>query len=295
MNISDLNQYAYNFLAALVIAIAALVLSMLARRLINALLAERSPSWKDFLANVFQISVLLGGLALIVQITGMVSAAILLTILTLFTAGASLSASNLISDALATLRILSLGYYHVGDLVTVAGDIHGQVISINAFSTILKTRLRDKVIINNSTIIGEIIQVHTGYVGHELRIYVPVGSDHNREEVMEWLLEVGRAYPHRLAGPDFEPQVFHEHAPECENYTLTVYVEDQFEIRHHYTALSVAAGNKLNAHGVELGEPDYMQNEISGTLKIEEIGGSIHLQMLKGNLTVLRPGATEQR
>lgn len=263
------DNYAVRLLLAFMILLIAVLLAVAVQRIINGFLRQRAPTWGTFLINVLQTLLILGGLAAIVQVTGVVSAAVLLTILTLFTAGASLSASKLISDALATIRILSLGYYRVGDLVTVAGGTSGLVTNINAFCTVLKTRNRDKVIVNNSAVIGENVYVHTGYRGHELAVAVPIRLPHNRQQVIQWLLEVAADYPQRLIGTEFDPKVYHEFGATSENYTLILYVQDGFENRHHATAISLAIAEKLSANGLEIGvNIKGGPTEIKGSLRI---------------------------
>lgn len=264
----DLSSQTDNILNALLIAVGAFASSIILRAVIQSIVGRIAPTWREVAGSIGQIAALLAGLALIIELTGMISAAVLLTVLTLFTAGASLSASNLIGDALATLQILFIGYYHTGDLVTVADGIHGQVVQINSFSTVLRTLTRDKVIISNSAVIGETIHVHTGYAGHEVLVHIPVCSDHDRKEVVRLLSEVGDSYIHGLTDPEYRVKVFHTYGSSSENYTLAAYVADEFDTRHHAAALSIAAGNLLNAHGISVGETNDNRNELSGTIQI---------------------------
>lgn len=263
----DLSTQADNILNAVLIAVGTFALSVIVRSIVQAIVGRYAPTWREVAGTIGQAGVLLAGLALVIERTGVISAAVLLTVLTLFTAGASLSASNLIGDTLATLQILFIGYYRAGDLVTIAGGVHGKVLQINAFSTVLRTLTRDKVILSNSAVINETIQVHTGYIGHEVLVHVPVCSDHDRNEVVRLLIEVGETYAERMVGSEFAPKVFHTYGSSSENYTLAVYVADEFDTRHHYATLSIAAGNILNTHGIAVGETNDNRNEISGSIR----------------------------
>lgn len=265
---SDLALQSDNLIYAILIAVGTFAFSIIGRSLAQSIVGRYSPTWREMAGSIVQIGLLLGGLALLIELTGVISAAVLLTVLTLFTAGASLSASNLIGDTLATLQILFVGYYHTGDLVTIAGGVHGQVVQINAFSTVLRTLTRDRVILSNSAVISDTIEVHTGYVGHEVLVHVPVCSEHDRKEVVRLLLDVGNSYKHGMEGEEYTPQVFHTYGSSSENYTLAVYVPDEFDTRYHTTALSIAAGNILNAHHVSVGETNDNRNEISGSLEV---------------------------
>ena len=257
-----------NFIEAVVIAVLAIVASFVVRWLIRYLLKWLAPTWGGYLSNAAQIAILLYGLFLIINVTGVIAASVLLTMVTLFTAGASLSASSLINDGLATIRILTLGYYRVDDFVTLLGDVHGQVIEINAFSTFVRTREHDMLIVSNSDVVDDIIQVHTGFTGTELAVHIPVCCEHDRGQVMGLLTEVGENYAERLTDDEFGVKVFHQFASSSENYTLVVYVENSFQHRRQYTDLSIAAGNKLNAHGIDVGETNDNRNELSGTITL---------------------------
>ena len=81
-------------------------------------------------------------------------------------------------------------------------------------------------------------------------------------------MEVADGYPDRLTGQGFEPKVFHKYASSSENYTVVVYVKNSFSLRKHYTSLSIAAGNKLNSHGVAVGETNDNRNELSGSISL---------------------------
>lgn len=261
-------EFLVNFIEALIIAVLAVLLSFVVRWLIRVLLRWLAPTWGSYLSNTAQIAVLLYGLFLIVNVTGVIAASVLLTIITLFTAGAALSASSLINDGLATIRILTLGYYKVGDFVSLVGDVHGQVIEINAFSTFVRTREHDMLIVSNSDVVDDIIQVHTGFEGTEISVHVPVCVDHDRAQVVQLLREVANDYEERLIGEGFDTKVFHEFGSSSENYTIVVYVENSFALRRHYTNLSIRAGNKLNEYDIAVGETNDNRNELSGALTL---------------------------
>lgn len=261
-------EFLVNFVEALIIAVLAVLLSFVVRWLIRVLLKWLAPTWGSYLSNAAQIAIILYGLFLIVNVTGVIAASVLLTIITLFTAGAALSASSLINDGLATIRILTLGYYKVDDFVSLVGDVHGQVIEINAFSTFVRTREHDMLIVSNSDVVDDIIQVHTGFEGTEISVHVPVCVDHDRGQVVELLSEVADDYEERLTGEGFEPKILHEFGSSSENYSIIVYVKNSFALRKHYTDLSIEAGNKLNAHGIAVGETNDNRNELSGSITL---------------------------
>lgn len=265
---TQIPPFLVNVIEAIVIAVMAVVLSFVVRWIIRGLLKWSAPTWASYLSNAGQIAVILYGLFLIINVTGVIAASVLLTIVTLFTAGAALSASSLINDGLATIRILTLGYYKVGDFVSLVGDVHGQVIEINAFSTMVRTRAHDKLIVSNSDVVDDIIQVHTGFEGTEIAVHVPVCSDHDRHQVVKLLTEVAEDYPDRLTGDGFDTKILHAFGSSSENYTIIVYVENSFKLRKHNTELSIAAGNKLNAHGIAVGETNDNRNEVSGSLTL---------------------------
>ena len=116
-------------------------------------------------------------------------------------------------DLIATTKLLTFGYYKVNDTVTL--DSHtGKVVEITAFSTILETLSRDRVIVGNKEIVDKIIMNHTAVKGYTVLVTIPVRDAPNREQTLHLLLDVAQRCPDRLTGAEFAPDVLFEVTPD---------------------------------------------------------------------------------
>ena len=246
-----------NILFAAALAIIVLALSLVIRKVIYSLLFRLSPTYSSAIAGIAQLTILFGGIGLIIYTTG-VEAAIFLTIITIVGAGASLSLDSSIGDLVSTVKLLLYNYYRVGDYISV-GKIQGIVEEITAFNTIIRTLKRDKVILNNSEVLAATLTVHNGFPELKLDVHVPVRSNHCRQQVLTLLLDIMKNYEQRLSAADangeelWTYQIFHK-ITTCDIYTMSMYVEGVYS-QPHYTLLSIAAAEKLNALGIDIGEP----------------------------------------
>lgn len=227
-----------------------LIVAIRARHLTHRWLRPRMPTWAGFLSNVVQILVLLAGLALIVYVAG-INTAVILTVVAIFTAGISLALDGSVRDLIATTKLLTFGYYKVGDTVTLAGHT-GKVAEITAFSTILETGIRDKVIIGNKEIVDAIILNHTAVHGRTIQVSIPVRGAHNRQQVMEILQDLAQHCPDRLPGPEFTPHIFYELMPDYEKYAISVVIPNQVIPNYVITSLALEAANRLQEKGIQV-------------------------------------------
>jgi len=218
------------------------------RRATHTLLLQRAPTWASFLSNVVQLLVLLAGLNLIVYVAGL-NTAVILTVIAIFTAGISLALDGSVRDLIATVKLLTFGYYKVGDVVTLTGNT-GKVTEITAFSTILETGIRDKVIIGNKEIVDTIILNHSAVQGHTTQVTIPIRGGHNRNQVMEILQEVAQQYPDQL--PEFPSNVFYELLPDYEKYTMVLVIPNQVNPNRAITTLALAAATRLQESGIQV-------------------------------------------
>ncbi|MFN8495718.1 MAG: mechanosensitive ion channel [Caldilineaceae bacterium] len=238
---------------ALIVSLLLAVTVFLAIRLRQAtqrLFLKRAPTWAGFLSNVVQLLVLLAGLSLIVYVAGL-NTAVILTVVAIFTAGISLALDGSVRDLIATTKLLTFGYYKVGDIVTLTGHT-GKVAEITAFSTILETGIRDKVIIGNKEIVDTIILNHTAVPGRTIQVMIPIRGAHNRAFVMESLQEIAQHYPDRLPGPEFAPNVFYELQPDHEKYTISLVIPNQVIPNRAITTLALAAAARLQENGIQV-------------------------------------------
>jgi small conductance mechanosensitive channel len=238
-------------LAVIGLIVTTTVLAIRLRKMTYRLLHQRAPTWAGFVSNVVQILVLLIGLGLIIYIAG-INTAVILTVVAIFTAGLSLALDGSVRDLIATIKLLTFGYYKVGDMVTLDGHT-GKVVEITAFSTILETLSRDKVIIGNKEIVDKIIMNHTAVKGRGVLVNIPVRATPDRAQVMRLLLEVAQRCPDRLANPEFAPAVLYEVTPDYEKYSLTLVIPNEGNPGRVATWLSLEAANCLQENGIQLG------------------------------------------
>jgi small conductance mechanosensitive channel len=196
------------FLTAIIaisMAIGGYFVSMLAVRIVKPI-AHRflEPGLANFVASLARAAVLLLTLKLIIDQTG--AAGVLVILVTAITGAFALGSERIASDVVAGINLFLLRYYRVGDLVTI-GSHHGKVIYISLTHTSLSNRDRDKFIIPNSEVLGQVIVNHTGIPGARLKANILIEGEHDRDEVMAHLMEVASAFEPQLRGPGDAPSV----------------------------------------------------------------------------------------
>jgi small conductance mechanosensitive channel len=178
---------------------------MLAVRLVKPI-AERflEPSVANFVASLTRAAVLLFTLKLIIDQTG--AAGVLVILVTAITGAFALGSERIASDVVAGINLYLLRYYRAGDLVTI-GDHHGVILYVSLTHTSLSNSDRDKIIIPNSEVLGQVIVNHTGIPGARLTASIDIIGEHNRDEIMNVLLESARSFEPQLRGPRDAPSV----------------------------------------------------------------------------------------
>jgi small-conductance mechanosensitive channel len=147
------------FLALILVGIG-LLLVTLARGLVALLLRRFAPGWVEWVTIVIQLALLGGQMLLVAEWVAPRSDVIWQMILGLTLIAAAIVPGNLISDGVAFLRIRGLGYYRVGDWVTIDEEHTGRITAIHPLSTMIRTQERDRVRISNSKVIGMSIVLH---------------------------------------------------------------------------------------------------------------------------------------
>ncbi len=144
----------YPIVIALAVIALAFVLVSIMRRAVTLLLGPIAPHWIDRVTILLQAAVLVGELALIVNFIKPGLSVLWPASLLLALVAAALLPGNPISDSVAFLRIRGLGYYRVGDRVTIAGDKYGCVVAIRPLSTLLQMPTQACVSLSNSTVVN---------------------------------------------------------------------------------------------------------------------------------------------
>jgi len=101
--------------------------------------------------------------------------------------GVGLATQGVLSNVVAGLTIIFTKPFRVGEYIEMAG-VHGQVVTIELFSTVLVHADRCRVVIPNRKIVGEILHNH-GMI-RQLDLSVGVGYQSNIKEVLALVREI---------------------------------------------------------------------------------------------------------
>ena len=101
--------------------------------------------------------------------------------------GIGLATQGVLSNVVAGLTIIFTKPFRVGEYIELAG-VHGQVVTIELFSTVLIHADRCRVVIPNRKIVGEILHNHG--VVRQLDLSVGVGYQTNIKEVLALVREI---------------------------------------------------------------------------------------------------------
>jgi small conductance mechanosensitive channel len=253
MNVAVLTELFVDGLIALLLGVVGYFASTLVARIVR-LLAQRffDAGMADFLAGLARIVTLLLVLKLIVDQTG--AAGVLVVLITALTGAFALGSERIAGDMVAGINLFFLRYYNVRDLVTI-GEHHGRIGAISLTHTSLDTDDRDRIIIPNSEILGTVIVNHTAVPGARLRAAIQIEGDHDRETVMQTLLDAAKTFEPQLRGPKDAPSVilqsteYTEQGSLISTYVARVYAPEESYGCNHQLLLHVRRA--LEAHSVQ--------------------------------------------
>lgn len=250
-------DWASGYLLDTLIVVVTLALSMLIsgfiRRGVFALLHRFKPSIAGAVSNLTGIVTIIGGVSGVLWYLE-IDPTVILAIVALATAAASLSLDGSFRDMIGTAKILSMGYYGVGDSV-VLGDFSGSVREIGAFSTLVVLEDGGLLRMGNGTIAeNTIINLSQDRNGVEIQVRFPIWDSHNRALVVSSLKQVAGDYAGGGLITD-EVEVYHAFVEGVgEVYLLTVIVKDYRDQRKVKSDLSIAGLNALEALSLPVGE-----------------------------------------
>lgn len=112
--------------------------------------------------------------------------------------GIGLAMQGVLSNLVAGLTIIFVKNFRVGDYIEIAG-VHGQVDTIDLFSTSLIHRDRSRVVVPNRKIVGEIIHNYGKFRQANLSVGVAYDTDLNR--ALEVISRVLDANPRVMKNP----------------------------------------------------------------------------------------------
>jgi small conductance mechanosensitive channel len=113
--------------------------------------------------------------------------------------GVTIALQGVLSNVVAGLTIIFTKPFRVGQYIAIVG-VHGEVSTIELFSTTLVHADQSRVIIPNRKIVGEILHNYGAVRQLHLEVSVPYGTDVGRAVAMA--SEVVRANPRVLRQPD---------------------------------------------------------------------------------------------
>jgi small conductance mechanosensitive channel len=172
-------DYGFRILGAAVILVAGLLVARWVGNLLLAQLNKRDidPPVRTLLARIVRLIVIALTLVIVVQKLG-VEVMPLVAGLGVAGVGAGLAMQGVLSNVVAGLTIIFTKPFRVGEYIEIAG-VHGQVDSIELFSTTLIHLDLSRVVIPNRKIVGEILHNYAKIRQLDLTLGVSYQSDVN--------------------------------------------------------------------------------------------------------------------
>jgi small conductance mechanosensitive channel len=184
---------------AIIIVILGVVVARWVDRLLLRALAKRDlePPVKMLISRIIKLLVV--GFALVIALgTAGVNVMALVAGIGVAGVGVGLAMQGVLSNLVAGLTIIFTKPFRVGEYVELAG-VHGQVKTIEMFSTTLLHSDLSKVVIPNRKIVGEILHNYGGIRQLDLSVGVAYGS--NTTQVLSLIREIVCSNPRVLKDP----------------------------------------------------------------------------------------------
>ena len=192
-------RYGFQVLGALIILVVGVLLARWAGNLTKRWLAPRVKEPPMLLLMVRMVRILVLALALLValdkfgfQIAPLVAAVGVAGV------GVGFAFHGVLANIIAGLSIIFTKPYRVGEYIELLG-VHGQVVTVELFSTTLVQLDESRVVIPNHKIVGEIL--HNYGTIRQLQLKVGVAYDTNLEEAFGIAREIIAAHPAVLKNP----------------------------------------------------------------------------------------------
>ncbi|MFM8540727.1 MAG: mechanosensitive ion channel family protein [Nitrospira sp.] len=113
--------------------------------------------------------------------------------------GAGLALQGVLSNVVAGLTIIITKPFSVGEYVEIIG-VHGEVVSIDLFSTVLRHRDQSKVVVPNREIVGEVLRNYG--VMRQLNLSVGVAYGSNLTDALRLARQIVAIHPRVLKYPE---------------------------------------------------------------------------------------------
>jgi small conductance mechanosensitive channel len=192
-------RYGFQVFGALIILVIGILLARWAGNLTRGWLAPRVKEPPMLLLMVRTIRILVLALALLVALDKFgFQIAPLVAAIGVAGVGVGFAFQGVLGNIIAGLSIIFTKPYRVGEYIELLG-VHGQVITIELFSTTLIQLDESRVIIPNRKIVGEIL--HNYGTIRQLQLKIGVAYDTNLDEAFSIAKEIVAANPSVLTEP----------------------------------------------------------------------------------------------
>ena len=199
-NVIDfLTVYGFQIIGAIIILVISALVARTVGRVTGQWLTKKNvePPLCSLVVRVLRLLVFGLGLVLALEKCG-VPIAPMVAGIGVAGVGVGLATQGVLSNVVAGLTIIFTKPFRVGEYIEMAG-VHGQVVTIELFSTVLVHADRCRVVIPNRKIVGEILHNH-GMI-RQIDLSVGVAYQTNIKEVLALVREILKQNPRVLKDP----------------------------------------------------------------------------------------------
>lgn len=236
-----------------IFAIAAFIISIPVRWVLNRLPGKFSKSASGPLGDAFQLAAIMIGAFAGAQYSGM-DVTIVLAVVAIFTAGLSLAMDTSVKDAIASVKLLLFRYYDIGDQISFDG-VTGKVVKISLFSTTINVSQKGLVTVGNSKV-ADVSIINHSREPVEFTVRIPIAQTHDRELTTGLI----RATTESIAGIVIGSVKVTHVWEAVEVYMVYFKVLDYDRRKEIVSRVSIAITNELEAAGIDVGEMSYYRN-----------------------------------
>jgi small conductance mechanosensitive channel len=244
-------RYGFQALGALIVMVVGILVARWAGKLTQQWLQRQDmePPVRMLLVKVVQIVILVFAVLAVLGQLG-VQIAPLLAGIGVAGLGVGLALQGVLSNIVAGLSIIFTKPYRVGEHISILG-VHGDVVTISIFSTILLHPDRSRIVIPNRKIVGEIL--HNYGTIRQLHLHVGVAYTTNLSEALALVREILAHHPSVLKDPAATVSV-----SQLGDSSVTIAIEPWTSIVNYVTAqgeLNQAIIERFRAAHIEIPFP----------------------------------------
>lgn len=162
-----------------------IILKTFLRRYVKPRSSLLVQSWIEPVNDIVYFLLLIASIVFGSRAAG-IDVTLILVIASIFTAGISLALDGSFKDAMASFKILSGDHFRVKEIITVSGEMTGEVEEFTLLYTTLYVPNMGKVVMNNSTVIDSRIQNHSR-VPVQISVRIPILNVDNRTTIIKFI------------------------------------------------------------------------------------------------------------